>query len=139
MLWQWKGAVPNFWPETRVGASCVAQSAHIYNIAGARRCRWGELLFALHSDFGCGPLNGALAIPDIFISEWDSGQPVQNVETLHEFACHPFAGAMLIFSVSIPIYHMCCLSKHMQPFLSAYILISFLLHDPCTAVQARGT
>ncbi len=29
---------------------------------------------------------------------------------LHEFACHPFAGTTLIFSVSIPIYHMCCLS-----------------------------
>ena len=28
----------------------------------------------------------------------------QNVDTLHDFACHPFAGAMLIFSVSNPIY-----------------------------------
>ena len=39
----------------------------------------------------------------------------QNVETLHGFACHPFAGAMLIFSVSIPIFHMYCLSKYNSP------------------------
>ena len=30
----------------------------------------------------------------------------------HEFACHPCAGAMLIFSVSFQYYHMCCQSEH---------------------------
>lgn len=32
--------------------------------------------------------------------------------TLHEFACHPCAGAMLIFSVSIQFYYTCCRSEH---------------------------
>ena len=32
--------------------------------------------------------------------------------TLHEFACHPCAGAMLIFSVSFQFSYMCCRSEH---------------------------
>ena len=32
--------------------------------------------------------------------------------TLHEFACHPCAGAMLIFSVSFQFQYMCCRSEH---------------------------
>ena len=60
-------------------------------------------------------------------TEWQNARKEKNnVETLHGFACHPFAGAMLIFSVSIPIYiyHTCCMSEHIHPSTSAYILIS---------------
>ena len=32
--------------------------------------------------------------------------------TLHDFACHPCAGAMLIFSVSFQFYYMCSRSWH---------------------------
>ena len=54
----------------------------------------------------------ALPSPSGAQHEQGTSRADQNVETLHEFACHPFAGAMLIFSVSIPIFHTCCLSKH---------------------------
>ncbi len=36
----------------------------------------------------------------------------QKCGTLHDFACHPCAGAMLIFSVSFQFQYMYCRSKH---------------------------
>ena len=60
------------------------------------------------------PGNAATGLPSPSGAREEQGRTEadQNMETLHDFACHPFAGAMLIFSVSIPIFHMCCLSKH---------------------------
>ena len=36
----------------------------------------------------------------------------QKYGTLHEFACHPCPGVILIFSVSFQFQYMCCRSEH---------------------------
>ena len=37
---------------------------------------------------------------------------VKKYGKLQEFACHPCAGAMLIFSLSFQFWYMCCLSEY---------------------------
>ena len=46
---------------------------------------------------------------------------------LHEFACHPCTGAMLIFSVSFQFQYMCCRSEHAQMFLSEHAQMFLIL------------
>ena len=40
---------------------------------------------------------------------------VEKCGLLHEFACHPCAGAMLIFSVSFQFSCLCCQGEHWPP------------------------
>ena len=49
-----------------------------------------------------GGRRGSRPVPKRRSGSWPSGQPDagRKYGTLHEFACHPCAGAMLIFSVS---------------------------------------
>ena len=56
---------------------------------------------------------------------------------LHEFACHPCAGAMLIFSVSFQFQYMCCRSEHYLNFsmLSLKPALSFSFHLHQEAIQ----
>ena len=53
--------------------------------------------------------------------------------TLHEFACHPCAGAMLIFSVSFQFQYMCCRSEH-----SYFILILHFRNTHCQSNFVKG-
>ena len=56
-------------------------------------------------------------------SKWCEVIP-QKYGTLHEFVCHPCAGAMLIFSVLFQFQYMCCRSEHC---LSSSLLSSCFL------------
>lgn len=42
-------------------------------------------------------------------------------ETLHEFACHPYVGAMQVFSVSFQFSYMCCQSERCSRLLSPWL------------------
>ena len=53
--------------------------------------------------------------------------PSPKYGTLHEFACHPCAGGMLICSVSFQFQYMCCRSEHSSFFFYNDIHHTYLL------------
>ena len=57
---------------------------------------WESCMLPLHQR----RLNGGFLAPSFFSKLWLSLLRMLKCGTLHDFACHPCAGAMLIFSVS---------------------------------------